>query len=58
VIYLDEREGQYVGPFRSREDSTRFVGLMGLCGEVWAGAELVVEKGGLDPTVSPTDHVQ
>jgi hypothetical protein len=56
VIYPGEREGQYVGPFKSREDSVRFIELMGLCGEDWTGPGVVVVEGTLDPTTPPTDR--
>ena len=58
MIYLGEREGQYVGPFKSREDAMRFIELMGLRGEDWTGAEVVVVEGALDPTIPPTDPVR
>jgi hypothetical protein len=41
MIYLREQGGQYVGPFRSRKDAERFIGLMQLCGENWADTEIV-----------------
>ena len=46
MIYLREGEGQYVGPFKSRKDAERFIELMQLCGENWAGTEVVVVDGG------------
>jgi hypothetical protein len=58
VIYLYEREGQYVGPFKSCEDATRFIELMGLCGEDWTGTEVVVVEDTLDPTIPPTDRIR
>ena len=58
MIYVCEREGQCIGPFKSREDATRFIELMGLCGEDWTGTEVVAVEGTLDPTVPPTDGVQ
>jgi hypothetical protein len=58
VIYLCEREGQYAGPFKSREDAKRFIELMELCGENWTDTEVVEEDGGLEPTVPPTDRIQ
>jgi hypothetical protein len=58
VIYLYERDGQYVGPFKSREDAARFIELMELCGEDWTGTEIVVVEGTLDPTIPPTDQIR
>jgi hypothetical protein len=58
MIYLREEEGQYVGPFKSREDAKRFIELMELCGEDWAGTEVVEEEGRLDPSVPPTDCIR
>ena len=58
MIYLCERDGQYVGPFKSREDATRFIELMELCGEDWTGTEVVVVEGTLDPTIPPTDQIR
>jgi hypothetical protein len=43
MIYLREAGGQYVGPFKSREDAERFIRLMELCGENWADSEIVEE---------------
>ena len=45
MIYLREEEGQYVGPFKSRQDADRFIKLMELCGEDWADTEIVEEQG-------------
>ncbi|HYK90669.1 MAG TPA: hypothetical protein VE398_17990 [Acidobacteriota bacterium] len=45
MIYLREGGGQYVGPFRSREDAERFIKLMELCGENWSDTEVVDEEG-------------
>ena len=59
MIYLREEEGQYVGPFKSRKHAKRFIELMELCGENWAGTEVVVEEeAGFDPKVPPTDRIQ
>ena len=58
MIYLREGEGQYVGPFKSREDAERFIELMELCGENWAGTEVVEEEGGIDPTLRPAECIQ
>ncbi len=58
IFYLREEEGQYVGPFKSREDAKRFIELMELCGENWAGTEVVEEEGGFDLTIPPTDRIQ
>jgi hypothetical protein len=58
VIYLREEEGQYVGPFKSREDAKRFIELMELCGEDWAGTEVVEEEGRFDSMEPPGDHIQ
>ena len=58
MIYLREEEGQYVGPFKSRKHAKRFIEMMELCGENWAGTEVVVVEGRLDPTVPPTDRIQ
>jgi len=57
IFYLREEEGQYVGPFKSREDAKRFIELMELCGEDWEGTEVVEEEGRLDPMVPPKDHI-
>jgi hypothetical protein len=38
MIYLRERGGQYVGPFKTRQDAER-IKLMELCCENWAGTE-------------------
>jgi hypothetical protein len=43
MIYLREVGGQYVGPFKSRQDAERFVGLMEMVGEDWADSEVVEE---------------
>ncbi len=44
MIYLHRAGAQYVGPFKSRLDAGRFIGLMKLCGEDWADMEFV-ERG-------------
>jgi hypothetical protein len=43
MIYLREKGGQCVGPFRNRRDAERFIKLMDLCGEDWTGTEVVEE---------------
>jgi len=58
IFYLREEEGQYVGPFKSREDAKRFIDLMELCGEDWAGTEVVEEEGRFDPSVPPINRIQ
>jgi hypothetical protein len=58
MIYLREGGGQYVGPFKSRKDVERFVKLMELCGENWAGAEVIEEEGGIDPAARQTDLIR
>jgi hypothetical protein len=58
MIYLRERGGQYVGPFKTRQDAERFIKLMELCGENWAGAEVVETEGGVDAVARHTDRVQ
>ena len=58
MIYLREEGGQYVGPFKSREDAKRFIELMELCGEDWAGTEVVEEEGRFDPSLPPVDCIQ
>jgi hypothetical protein len=58
MIYLRERGGQYVGPFKTRQDAERFIKLMELCGENWAGAEVVEKEGGVDAVARHTDRVQ
>ena len=58
MIYLREEEGQYVGPFKSRKHAKRFIELMELCGENWAGTEVVVVEGRLDPKIPLTDRIQ
>jgi len=45
MIYLREAGGQYVGPFKSREEAERFIKLMELCGENWDDAEVMEEDG-------------
>ena len=51
MIYLHRVGEQYVGPFKSRRDAGRFIGLMKLCGENWADMEFV-EKGPADPVAA------
>ena len=51
MIYLHRAGAQYVGPFKSRLDAGRFIGLMKLCGEDWADMEFV-EKGPADPVAA------
>ena len=58
IFYLREEEGQYVGPFKSRRHAERFIEMMELCGENWAGTEVVVLEGGFDPTAPPKDRIQ
>ncbi len=58
MIYLRERGGQYVGPFKTLQDAERFIKLMELCGENWAGTEVVENEGGVDAVVWRTDRVQ
>ena len=58
MIYLHEQGGQYVGPFRSRKDAERFIGLMQLCGENWADTEIVDEECIIDPAAWQTDRIQ
>jgi hypothetical protein len=58
MIYLREESGQYVGPFRSHKDAERFIDLMQLCGENWAGTEIVDEKRIIDPAPWQTDRIQ
>jgi hypothetical protein len=58
MIYVREGEGQYVGPFKSRKHAKRFIELMELCGENWAGTEVVVVEGRPDPRIPPTDRIQ
>ena len=58
MIYLREEGGQYVGPFRSRKDAERFIELMQLCGENWAGTEIVDEELIMDPAAWQTDRIQ
>ena len=57
MIYLREKDGQYVGPFRSRNDAERFIDLMRLCDENWAGAEIVDEERTMVPAVWHTDRI-
>ncbi len=56
MIYLRQESGQYVGPFRSRKDAERFIKLMQLCGEKWAGAEILDAECAIDPTVRQIDR--
>ena len=58
MIYLREGGGQYVGPFKTRQDAERFIKLMELCGENRAGTEVVEKEGGVDPAVRQTDRIQ
>ena len=48
MIYLNAKKEGYVGPFKNRKDAERFIKLMELCGENWAGTEVVEEEGGWD----------
>ena len=57
MIYLREGGGQYVGPFKSRYEVERFIGLMRLCGENWADTE-VVEEDGIDSIAPQLELVQ
>jgi hypothetical protein len=57
MIYLRQEGGQYVGPFKSRENAERFIGMMALCGENWAGTEIVEDEEGVDPVIPQTDHI-
>lgn len=54
MFYLREPGGQYVGPFRSRNDAESFIKLMELCGQDWADAEIVEDEEG-DSSASPPD---
>lgn len=60
MMYLIGGSGQHIGPFESREDVERFIGMMALCGEDW-GDNTIVEGGredssGQDPAqVGPFD---
>jgi len=58
MIYLRKEDGSYVGPFRSCKDAERFIQLMQLCGEIWAGTEIVDDECIVDPVVRPTDPTQ
>ena len=57
MIYLRQRGGQYAGPFKSRRDVERFIRLMELCGDSWAGAEVIGEEGVLDPMLPRNDRI-
>ena len=41
MIYLLDEDGQSIGPFKNREDVERFIKMMALCGEDWAGNKIV-----------------
>ena len=58
MIYLRKEDGLYVGPFRSCKDAERFIQLMQLCGEIWAGTEIVDDEYDNDPVVRRTDYIQ
>jgi hypothetical protein len=58
MIYLHEEGGQYVGPFKSRMHAERFVEMMTLCGEDWAGMEVVENEGGVSEAMPKTDLIQ
>ncbi len=47
MIYLLDEDGQHIGPFKNREYVERFIKMMALCGEDWAG-NTIVEGGGDD----------
>ena len=47
MIYILDGGGQYVGPFKNRENVKRFIEMMALCGEDWADRQ-VVKRGGDD----------
>ncbi len=51
-IYLREN-GDYVGPFRGREDVERFLTLMEVLGESLAGIEIVMINSEMNPGSSP-----
>lgn len=57
MFYLREPGGQYVGPFRSRNDAENFIKLMELCGQDWADAE-IVEDEERDSSASPPDSLR
>jgi hypothetical protein len=48
VIYILDGGGQHIGPFKNRENVERFIKMMALCGENWAGNKIV--EGGRDDT--------
>lgn len=56
MIYLREGGGQYVGPFKSRQDADRFIWLMELCGEDWVDTE-VIEEDGVDSIPGHTEPI-
>lgn len=58
MIYLREEGGQYVGPFKSRKDAERFIKLMELCGEDWAGTEVVEDESGAVRIAPKTARIQ
>ena len=43
-----------MGPFRNRENVKRFIEMMALCGENWAGSRIV--EGGGDDAPWPVPH--
>lgn len=58
MIYLHRAGAQYVGPFESRMDARRFIGLMKLCGEDWADMEFVERGQDVSVAALKTERIQ